>query len=152
MHLLVNLTTSIQVTYVDGISLTHGSPRQHIWTFAAARDERAIDNHASKCPCIINTEADLMNRPPEFVGSDYFCDTSSENGAITNGLFLRDDPLWDGAGCGPRSTCCIFNNPPWFYKQLPQPITDDIEMRVCRDEDARYEDIGIGMITIYIHS
>ena len=58
-----------------------------------------------------------------------------------------DDPLWDGAGCGPMSTCCA---PPWFYKQLPQPTTDDIEMRVCRDEDASNEDIAIEMVEIYI--
>ena len=31
--------TDINSAYVDGVSLTHGSPRQHIWTFAAARDE-----------------------------------------------------------------------------------------------------------------
>ena len=34
------LTQSIDGTYVEGISLTHGSnPRKHIWTFAAALDE-----------------------------------------------------------------------------------------------------------------
>ena len=30
---------TIDGPYVDGISLTHGSPRQHIWTFANAVDE-----------------------------------------------------------------------------------------------------------------
>ena len=61
-----------------------------------------------------------------------------------------NDPLWDGAGCGPTSTCCSFNTPPWFYRQLPQPTTDDIEMRACRNEDASHEDIAIEMIEIYI--
>ena len=30
--------TFINSTYVDGVSLTHGNPREHIWTFAAALD------------------------------------------------------------------------------------------------------------------
>ena len=30
---------SINTHYVDGISVTHGSPRQHIWTFAGGVDE-----------------------------------------------------------------------------------------------------------------
>ena len=54
---------SIDTHYVDGISLTHGRPRRHIWTFAAARDD------ASLCPC--NNEA---IQSPGFVGNDYFCD------------------------------------------------------------------------------
>ena len=40
--------------------------------------------------------------------------------------------------------------PPWFYKQLPQPTTDAIQMRVCRNEDADNEDIAIEMIEIYV--
>ncbi len=35
-------------------------------------------------------------------------------------IFYNEDPLWDGAGCGPLNT---FNNPPWFYKELPEPTT-----------------------------
>ena len=40
---------SIEGYYVDGISLTHGSPgaKQHIWTFAAA----CVENGPSRCPC-----------------------------------------------------------------------------------------------------
>ena len=30
---------SINTYYVDGVSLMHGSPRQHIWTFATGVDE-----------------------------------------------------------------------------------------------------------------
>ena len=82
------------------------------------------------------------------MGNDYFCDTgSSDNDAI---CFYGDNPLWDGAGCGPQSTCCSFNNPPWFYKQLQRPTTDGIEMRVCRNEAATNEDIAIEAVDIYI--
>lgn len=40
----------IEDIYVDGVSLTHGHPRQHIWTFAVADDEEA-DGHINICPC-----------------------------------------------------------------------------------------------------
>ncbi len=61
-----------------------------------------------------------------------------------------DDPLWDGVGCGPLNTCCTFNNPPWFYKELPESTTDDIEMRVCSDGNRVDEDIAIESYDIYV--
>ena len=60
------------------------------------------------------------------------------------------DTLWDGHGCSISNYCCSFNNPPWFYKQLSKFTTDDIEMRVCKDEDASNEDVAIEIIEIYI--
>ena len=136
----------IDSNYVDGVSLTHGSPRKHIWTFAAARDETS--NRYSNCPCTNINTANSTTLPPSFVGNDYFCDTGSSN--VVSYVFYSDDPLWDGAGCGSLNRCCSFNNPPWFYKQLPQPTTDDIEMRVCRNEAESNEDIAIEMFDIYI--
>ncbi len=84
------------------------------------------------------------------MGNDYICDTGSEIFQV--GLFYDNDPLWDGAGCGPLNACCTFNNPPWFYKELPEPTTDDIEMRVCKDQVSRDEDVPIENIDIYVAS
>ena len=142
----VNL--SIEGNYIDGVSLTHGHPRQHIWTFAGALDEIGTFPD-SNCPCTNIFQAINASQPPAYVGDDYFCDTASSS-IFTNGLFYRDDLLWNGAGCGPLNTCCSFNHPPWFYKQLPWPTTDDIEMRVCRDQLSNNEDILIKDIEIYI--
>ena len=44
--------------------------------------------------------------------------------------FHSDNPLWDGVGCTADNECCPTDNPPYFHKTLPQPTTDDIEMRV----------------------
>ncbi len=132
--------------YVDGISLTHGrNPRQHIWTFAAALDEVGTLPW-SNCPCTNINQTASATPPPSFVGNDYFCDTGSTN--RWDHIFYPDDPLWDGAGCGPANTCCSLNNPPWFLKQLPSTTTDDIEMRMCRDQ--LDEDTPIEGIEIYI--
>ena len=121
---------------MDGVSLTHGNSRQHIWTFAAALD-RSFDEHESEnfCPCQTNSE------PPLLVGEDYFCDAGNEE-FMTGETGLQTDPLWDGTDC----LCC--DNPPWFYKQLPQPTTDDIEMRMCKDRSD--ENIAITEIEIYV--
>ena len=36
VHLMINTPpSSLDDIYVDGVSVTHGSPRTHIWTFAA---------------------------------------------------------------------------------------------------------------------
>ena len=136
---------NIDRAYVDGISITRGSPRQHIWTLASAHDKAGI-SPGGNCPCI-DSSSNVATLPPAFVGRDYFCDTGSEGQAL-NDIFYGDDPLWDGAGCGPLNSCCSLNNPPWFYKQLPQLTTDDIEMRDCRSES--HEDIAIETVEIYI--
>ena len=132
--------------YVDGVSLTHGqTPMKHIWTFAATIDETR--SGASVCPC------NKINSPftgvvPPFIGQDYFCDTGSRYTVQTQWYYV--DPLWDGSGCGPTSNCCGFNNPPWFCKQLPQPTTDDIEMRVCVDAPTSNEDVALETVEIYV--
>ena len=41
--------SSITSEYVDGVSITHGSLKHHIWTFAAAHDELRADQW--RCPC-----------------------------------------------------------------------------------------------------
>ena len=144
-----SLINNIDTFYVDGVSLTHGnSPRQHIWTFASALNENDL-TPANICPCTNTAISSMILPPPSLVGEEYFCDTGVVN-EVAEGVFYSADPLWDGAGCGPQSTCCSFNSPPWFYKQLPQTTTDDIEMRVCRSDDRNFEDIAIEIIEIYV--
>ena len=138
---------TIDDVYVDGVSLTHGNPRQHIWTFAAGLRESRAMHPESTCPCTGNRGATL---PPSFIGSDYFCEAGVIANTPTSPTLYSNDPLWDGDGCIDTNPCCSFNNPPWFYKQLPQPTTDNIEMRVCKNEDASNEDVAIEIVEIYI--
>ena len=133
--------TTIDSAYVSGVSLTHGSPRQHIWTFAAgiAEDRPSRDD---ACPC----DASINIRIPPFVGGDYFCESGVNSGSYSG--YHPDDPLWDGSGCTTNSTCCSFNNPPYFTKQLPNPTSDDIEARLCRLDTG--EDSPIEFIELYV--
>ena len=141
---LNNPLAGLEGPYVDGVSLTHGAAgsRQHIWTFIAAHDDNSI---ASSCPCS-NTNA---NQIPSYIGSNYFCDTGNPGPDRILTEIYHDDPLWDGEGCGPTSTCCQFNNPPWFCTTLPQPTTDDIELRICCDQDTSDEDVFIQLVDMY---
>ncbi len=141
-----NTTVSIDDGYVDGVSLTHGqSPRQHIWTFANGIDETRFD--ADACPCSIPDR--YTGAVPPFIGQDYFCESGSQEPFMPD-VFFSNDSLWDGQGCGSNSICCEFNNPQWFCKQLPQPTTDNIELRLCANEGISNEDTPIEIIDMYI--
>ena len=140
---------TINERYVDGASLTYGNPRQHIWTFANALDEYP-HIYVSKCPCT-NVTDQHTSRAPSFVGDDYFCETGVPPGQqYSTRTFYADDPLWDGGGCGPTSTCCTFNNPPWFCKQLPQPTSADLEVRLCSRSEVSVENTPVELIEIYV--
>ena len=143
-----NRRLTIDDQYVDGISLTHGrNPRKHIWTFAAALHEVITDGRQYICPCT-NIHNALTIPIPPYVGSDYFCDTASES--FFQYRFYLNDPLWDGQGCGQLNTCCSFNNPPWFTKELHSPTSDDIEMRLCADQRRTDEDITFEVLELYV--
>ena len=137
---------TIDSHYVAGYSLTYGSPKQHIWTFANAQGEGYADQ---VCPCI--QEGSNTAPVPTFVGNNYFCDSAVRGSNAINGQFYPDDPLWDGQGCGSTSTCCGLNNPPWFCRQLPRPTTEDIEMRLCENSPPNEDDSPFESVEIYIN-
>ena len=130
---------SLDNAYVDGISITFSHPRNHIWTFAAARSQ-------NRCPCI-----ESGNPAPPFVNGSYFCEVGVFDAGIN---FTDSNPLWDGQGCAGSSTCCEFNNPPWFCQQLPQPTTEDIEIRIMGYVVGRFsleeEDTPVQLIEIFV--
>ena len=49
--------------------MTHGSPRQHIWSFGGGFDEVVP---VWTCPCVTGSTAG--DRIPSFVGRNYFCE------------------------------------------------------------------------------
>ena len=145
VYYLNNDSTTIDDLYVEGCSLTYGqSPRQHIWTFAASGSQLGID---IGCQCA-QPDSNFTHAIPPFVGEDYFCDSASLSTAFLF-IFFDGDPLWDGQGCG-TSTCCSFNNPPWFCKQVPQPTTEDIELRLCGNQGIADEDTPLEIVELYI--
>ena len=96
------IAVSLETHYVDGVSITYGSPgnRTHVYTYAAGVEEYG---GPSSCPCAVRGVS-----PPDFVGSDYYCEsgnpTTTWNNATT---FYNADVLWDGLLCRHEEvTCC----------------------------------------------
>ena len=142
-------TPIIDRQYVEGVSLTHGThgERQHIWTFAAGIGEGSQGAYGwgyQQCPC----DSTSATAPPSFLGNDYFCESGVKSGYQRYNT-LYQNPLWDGQGCTSASTCCQFNDPPWFTKELPSPTNNNIEMRVCLGEWG-YETILLELIELYV--
>ena len=136
--------SSIEGPYVDGISITYGAPgkRQHIFTYAVGIMENGPDPH--KCPCSGGSE------PPAYVGSDYYCE-SGNTGPSWESRFYHEDPLWDGQQCGGHEgTCCNPPNLGWFCKKFSTAITEDIEVRLCVDQDLQDENVALEFFELYI--
>ena len=127
---------SLEQPYVSGMSLTHGPAgrRRHIWTFAAAYGE-GHPYTPSNCGCS-NTKINWPHATPYFVGQDYFCD-SYKGGS---------DVLWDGERCGPSSTCCELNDPPYFCKHLHYTTSEDLEIRLFSE----YNYPSVSLIEIFV--
>lgn len=132
--------------YLDGVSLTRGTPRQHIWSFAATLDEHNRDRHI--CPCTHPSHTLPSTGVPPFIGHDYFCDSGTAT--YQPGVFHTADPLWDGQGCGSGSSCCGFNNPPWFCKSLTTGSVDSVELRICGNENTSNEETPIEIVELYV--
>lgn len=135
--------------YIDGVSLTHGSSgsRTHIWSFAAALSENEIIARVT-CPCAYPSNTWPLSILP-YVGENYFCDTGSEGPGATP-RYYNEDPVWDGDGCGASSSCCSFNNPPWFCTNLPSPTTDPLEARICTNAGIANENIAVTRVDLYV--
>ena len=135
---------NVNSAYIDGVSITYGSPRKHVWTYAAGLQEEA-GYEGNSCPCgkVPGT------LPPSFVGNDYYCESANQ-GPWESQWYLQD-PLWDGHGCPSDNNCCANAGLPWFCKTLPTTVTDDIEVRLCRNQVRGDEDIGVELLEILVH-
>jgi hypothetical protein len=135
---------SLDQGYMDGVSITHGQPRQHIWSYVAGAFETT--NRLSSCPCSIAQGS----RPPGFIGNNnYYCESGSPINSYPSGQVFNSDPLWDGLQC--EGTCCSgTKSPPWFSVQLPTHTIDRIEVRICADESTSNENVLIELLEIYV--
>jgi hypothetical protein len=143
------LSPDIDRPYIDGISITHGSTgsRQHIWTFVTAFGEGPIRHVTHTCGCNDPGIVWPYTTAGTFIGDDYFCESGVKDASAQHGVFYPSHAIWDGTGCN-FGTCCEFSNPPWFCKALPQPTTDDLEVRICHDESL--EGSPIELMELYV--
>ena len=133
--------------YVDGVSITRGSPRQHVWTLMAGVFGDVIGRLRFICPCANDSTQQVQS----FVGDHYFCETAIVSGIYEEQLYTSD-PLWDGQGCGSEETaCCNATGIPWFHRDYGNTTTTDyVELRVCGDERTSNEDTPVTYYEIYV--
>ena len=138
-------SNNIESVYVEGVSITYGSPRQHLWTYATGlADGGRHDGGRHNCPCATPPG----RNPPAFVGQDYYCESGFTGGHQVS--IAIDDPLWDGDGCGPGNKCCDQTGMPWFYRTLPQEVGDYIEVRLCANQGISDEETYLELVEIYV--
>uniref|UniRef100_A0A1X7SRV9 Fibrinogen C-terminal domain-containing protein n=1 Tax=Amphimedon queenslandica TaxID=400682 RepID=A0A1X7SRV9_AMPQE len=142
-----SIKNNINTYYADGVSVTHGNPRKHIWTLMSGATDRST-HYNYKCPCASTGPIPA----PSFVGSNYYCEAGYQGSDFPqHGELYSSDPLWDGKDCGSsETTCCQSSLIPWFYKSISDYTTDDIEMRICCDEGTDDEDVAIEQYDIYV--
>ena len=118
--------------YVDGVYLTYGdsSNRNHIWTYTAATTVEGNTRGCDQCNYL---------KPSNMPGSYFTCTTAHCNDK--NNCY--PDTLW-----GSEAQQCFGNET--FYRQLSESTTDNIEMRVCRDQGRDDEDILIFFVELYV--
>ena len=136
-------TNDINSYYADGVSITYGTPRRHIWTYASGLFSGGSSD-STNCPCAKKPG----RQPSAFVGLHYYCE-SGFTGVYENRIAL-EDPLWDGYGCGPGNNCCAHAGMPWFCRTLPQEVSEDIEVRLCSDEGISTEEIYVDLLEVYV--
>ena len=136
---------TINDAYVDGLSITRGSPRKHIWSYVAGLQGSTHRNTLAQyqCPCAVPGNS-TANKAP-FVGDDYYCESGF--GTKVEGRIVWEDPLWDGEGCTQPNTCCQRSG--WFHKKV-NLISDDIEVRWCCDESRANEDFYTDIVEIWV--
>ena len=125
---------TIDDNYVDGVSLSYGmNPRNHVWTLAATVPQFNRRMGCTSCKFSV----------PGFVASDYTCQvvtdcslTPSDDSACRLIEVWNDNNLCNGGNI--------------FYRNLTQTTTEDLEMRLCRDQEASDEDIFIMFIEIFV--
>ena len=112
------------------MSLTNGnsSNRRHIWTYTAVI---YIDS---------NLECDICNyKRNTYPGNNFTCSAAHCSGT---------DNCYPNALWGEEALQCFGNET--FYRQLSESTTDDIEMRVCRDQGQSDEDILISYVELFV--
>ena len=142
---LIKPNPTIDEPYIDGISITRGSPRKHVWSYLAALSNQKFNN-GFDCPCI----PDYKGIKPPFMGDDFFCDSMGERFPDRMPSVYPAGPLWTGKGRALRGPCCNYNNPPTFCTVLETATTDDLELRMCGDQGTDDEDVPIQKYELYI--
>lgn len=133
---------SLDEPYADGLSITLGSPRQHLWTYALSQGYTNTARHS--CPC----RGGMATPAPDFVGAHYACDAASPNVGAWD-TWHTDSPVWHGNSVN-NGECDVRGAPSWFVRHLAEPTTAPLEVRILGDESVSNEDVGVTRLVLEV--
>ena len=130
----VSKQTKLTEGYMDGISLTYGSPVKHLWSYAVTHLSK---NHAFGCPCAAGSKGKL---PPSFVGKHYFC----SHAPFSHHWVKAFTP-------GTCEEGCCGNNFPWFKRFLgARGRCSPIGVYLVNDQNTRDENVAVSDVEVYV--
>lgn len=166
-YAITSLPHSADSLYADGLSITYGFPRYHIWTYAVGSSRNKIyETYAPTCPCTGGQPS------PAFVGSYQYCDSGYSTAPPSKSLaniqahdytvyseINNDTSLW-----GDDCVCCKYGTrppvdvdpnvkAPWFARhnlQLEGEVTKRFEVRLCEHEIDMQEGALLTEFELYI--
>ena len=146
--------------YVDGVSITRGTPRQHLWTLMSGLNQYGTYNYVSHCPCYTDCadgKSCSVWQPDQsfFLENDWYCESGNNDYSTWGYKSYMNDPLWDGKGCSNKESPCCAQKPgqppqPWFYKVIQGGTKDHLEIRICGDDGKISADILVTMYELYV--
>ena len=140
------ISSGIENSYLDGVSLTHGNPRTHIWSFATGYTAQQASKVTHKCPCSSSNNS-LILTLPSFIEDHYFCDSATAADPLRS-LFYSS-PLWSDGGCMPGGGCCQESQ--YFSRTLAELTCDPVEIRLCHDQAlSEFTSIGVSEVELYV--
>ena len=138
----------INSLYVDGLSITYGFPREHVWTYAVGASKNPLfGGSGGNCPC------DDGQPQPHFVGENMYCDSGHQSSntaqieAYDDNYSLYTDihnhTLWKApCGKGIMNTCCGESGitedvkPPWFHRSGFKKLSEKTGLNMAKFEAA----------------
>ena len=135
---------TINDAYADGLSVTHGNPRKHLWTLAVGNTE-LFSLLEARCPRDRNPFD--FTGVPDFVGNHFYCEAGYIGPPWENRI-AWEDPLWDGQQCV-SSTAQSCSRYGWFHRDIA-PSQEDVEVRWCADQVRSDENFYTDLLEIWV--
>ncbi|MCC7075146.1 MAG: hypothetical protein IT383_27785 [Deltaproteobacteria bacterium] len=136
---------SADARYVDGIALTIGAPRRHVFAFVQGLgDAFGPGLLGSECPCSGGPQA------PSFVASAYVCEEPRLSVDGTGRFYDNSDVLFDGLDVDEVSCQGSIESAPDFQASVGAATIEDLQLHVMMSQGPGDEDLAIISADLWI--
>ena len=138
--------------YGEGISVTHGSSKSHLWSYimGSRYPSRSYYGSSGNCPC--NTYGSTSSAISQ-VGTNYYCDSGvqSNSNPSSSTLYTSYGVLWSRSSiCRSYSTCCNDPDQPWFKATTNTSTNDNVDLNWCASSSVGDEEAATTDVLLYI--